>query len=297
MRILGMDPSLTNYGWSLVEYKDGSLVQLIDRGRIRTAPGQFPDMVDRYTHMREQVRELLQRTKPDACGIESTVFSTRAYFTEGLFALFIMSLEAIKAESKDLVLFAPLQVKSYAKTLIDRPSWWKMEKADMVEVSKALSEGLDLSKDVKGRPRKWDHNEADAFIISLYAARFWSVVYGHIPPSAMTEHEHKVFLGGRTKKAIDRSKGILFQEHARHYRWGKDIEHRGLPTADTIAEEAKTAAKSTPSAKTKASKASKASKVSNHGITSEEDLKQQIQEGLHDLEAFLAVGAGTRDPE
>lgn len=292
MRILGLDPSLTNYGWSLVEYEEGSLVQLIDRGRIRTAPGQFPDMVDRYTYMRSQVQELLQRTNPQACGIESTVFSTRAYFTEGLFALFIMSLEAIKSESKDLVLFAPLQVKSYAKTLIDRPSWWKMEKADMIEVSKTISDGLDISKDAKGRPRKWDHNEADAFIIASFAARFWSLVYGHIKPAEMSDHEHKLFLGGRTRKTIDRSKGILFQEHARHYRWGKTTIDIERPSTENIVEEARSAHSQISQTKTR-----KKTKDSNHA-TSEENHSKQIKERIYvDFESFLALGTGTGDPQ
>ena len=145
-----MDPSLTNFGWAIhnTNAPVGDASRCLGRGRFRT-PAKM-EFIDRYVHMRESLRALINEHQPDKVGLEFPVFGN--LWSEGMYGLFLFTIEALKKEKCDVVFWSPLQVKAHARDTIDRPKGWKMDKVDMCEAAKVDAAG--------GR---WNHNEADAY--------------------------------------------------------------------------------------------------------------------------------------
>lgn len=215
MLVLGLDPSLRNYGWALHESDQVGLSRCVERGRFQTQAKQFPDPVSRYLFLREEVQSLVLRCGTRRVGLEDPIFGEQQ--SPAMYALFITSLEALKQTQCDVVFFSPPQVKVLAREILGRPKSWKMEKTEMVEAAR---------KDTGGRGA-WDHNEADAYLIGRAAARFWSLLDETIQESALTIEEHRTFLeihnfvrgafAGSSEK-----KGIAHREHERFFRWSQN---------------------------------------------------------------------------
>jgi Holliday junction resolvasome RuvABC endonuclease subunit len=213
MRILGLDPSLTNYGWALYDTQAAGKLRCPDRGRFRTKARQFCDEVDRYIYMRENLRAKIAELNPDAMGIEHPVFGED--YSEGMFGLFLFSMEAIKTSKKNLVLFAPPQVKKSAKDVLERPDKWKMGKSDMVDAASEHAGG-----------GKWDHNEADAYHVARLAGCFWEFYSGNLKTENLSTYETKLFTEIKTITKGKRAgqtqiKGILHRESDRFFLWSK----------------------------------------------------------------------------
>lgn len=213
MRVLGLDPSLTAFGWALHDSLAKGADRCVRRGRFATKASMT--FVDRYVFMRESLRQLLQDTNPDRVGIESPVFND--LFSEGMYGLFLYSNEALRLERKDVVFFSPGQGKAHARESLKRPDKWKMLKADMVAAARADTGG-----------GTWNHNEADAYLIARLAARFWGFYEGTISEGELTPVERKQFLlihtfqrGQRAGQTI--KKGLLFREEDRFFRWSQSV--------------------------------------------------------------------------
>lgn len=212
MRILGLDPSLTNYGWALHDTEAEGVARCLERGRFRTKPREFPDEISRYLSLRASLDALIERLEPDAMGIEHPVFNDT--YSEGMYGLFLFSLESIRGHSQDLVFFAPPQVKSFAKEILGRPKGWKMGKGDMV----------DAAKEDTGGKGKWDHNEADAYHVARAAGRFWELYAGLITENDLSFVEERTFTRIHTyvrgkKAGKTEMKGILHREAERFFLW------------------------------------------------------------------------------
>ena len=213
MRVLGLDPSLTNFGWAI--HNDGveGSARCEARGRFQTSSKAL--FVDRYVDLRERLFSLVQDTSPDAVGIEYPVFGD--LWSEGMYGLFLYSCEALKAARQDVVFFSPGQIKSVSADMLTRPKGWRMQKADMCEAAKSDSGG-------KGR---WNHNEADAYLCARHAARFWRVQKGLLSVEDLTDKERRQFnrihtftrgkKAGRTVKS-----GILHRADERYFLWSED---------------------------------------------------------------------------
>ncbi len=124
MIILGFDPSLTQFGWAVHDTSAVGLARCPERGRFKT--GNETLFIDRYTSLRDQVRELVCRIKPDKLGIESPVFGE--LYSEGMYGLFLYVCEAMRLERQDFVLFSPMQTKAHARICLGRAPDWKMMK-------------------------------------------------------------------------------------------------------------------------------------------------------------------------
>lgn len=212
MHVLGFDPSLTNFGWALINTDEpiGSPSRCLERGRFQTSSKTL--FVDRYTDLRQKIRDLIQRMEVRRLGLEYPVF--KSLYSEGMYGLYLYTCEALKAERCDVVFFSPGQAKAQAKALLGRPKDWKMMKPDMVEAAK---------KDT-GTSRVWNHNEADAYWIARTAARFWQYLDGDITRKDLSPLELKQFSevhtytkGVRAGEIVQR--GILYREDERFFRW------------------------------------------------------------------------------
>lgn len=220
MRVLGLDPSLTNFGWALHDTDAEGAALCIERGRFQTSARTL--FVARYMDLRESVRELIQRLQPDAVSSESSVFGEM--YSEGMYGLFLYVCEACYLEGVDLCLFTPPQLKAHARQSLNRPRvngrLWKMHKGDMAEAAR---------EHCGGRGRVWDNNEADAYWASVAGGRFWNLLNGVITEEDLNPVEAKQFARihkfQRGKKAGETVKsGLLYKENERFWQWSKETD-------------------------------------------------------------------------
>lgn len=213
MLVLGLDPSLTNYGWALHDTTApvGDASRCPGRGRFRT-PSKM-EFIERYLYMRASLCALIQEHQPDRVGIEFPIFND--LWSEGMYGLFLYSCEALKSQACDVVFWSPMQVKAHARDSIDRPPKWKMDKADMVEAARTDTGG--------GR---WNHNEADAYLVGKLASRFWLFHEKSIAEGGLTPLENRYFT--EVKKYIRGKKagrevrrGIIHRENDRFFIWSR----------------------------------------------------------------------------
>ncbi len=216
MRVLGFDPSLTNFGWSLHDTSGEGISRSLERGRFQTSSKML--FVDRYIEMRASVISLIKRLDVVRVGVEYPVFNN--LWSEGMYGLFLYTCEALKSVGADVVFFSPGQLKAHAHRFLERPKGWKMNKPDMVEAARTDTGG-------KGR---WNHNEADAYWAARAAGRFWLFHDGVIEVGDLTPLEKKQFTeihtfvrGKKAGKTVER--GILYREDERFFRWSQEDDN------------------------------------------------------------------------
>ena len=219
MIVLGLDPSLTAYGWALHDTCATGASRCVARGRYSSPASEV--FVDRYVFARESLRALLKSHKPDRVGIESPPFGES--FSEGMYGLFLYSNEALKSEGMDVVYLSAGQVKAHARESLGRPDKWKMMKPDMVAAAKADTASNSTAKRGVG---SWDHNEADAYLVGRLAGRFWEYHVGNVPKAALTPVETRQFAYTHTfsrgKKAGKTVRsGLQFREQDRFFCWSQ----------------------------------------------------------------------------
>lgn len=218
MKVLGFDPSLTNFGWAIHDPGASGQSRCPGRGRFQTSTKEL--FIERYTEMRESVIGLVSETGLTRVGLEFPIFND--IWSEGMYGLFLYACEALREAHCDVVFFSPGQIKAHARTFIERPKGWKMDKPDMIEAAKADTGG-------KGR---WNHNEADAYGVAKAAARFWSLYDNVIKLEDLTPLERKQFteihqfVKGK-RKGQTKVKGILFREDERFFCWSKEAKRGG----------------------------------------------------------------------
>jgi len=211
MKVIGLDPSLTNFGWALhdTEVPVGNKARCIDRGRFHTS--SKTEFLERYMTLRAEILKLVTDLGVKRVGVEFPIFND--LFSEGMYGLFLFTCEALKIAKVDVVFFANNQTKALVRRLLDRPKGWKMCKLDMIEMAKVDAGG--------GR---WSHDEADAYWVARLAARFWELHDGVITEDDLSLLERQQFTRIHTFKRGKRQgqtvkKGILYREDERFFRW------------------------------------------------------------------------------
>lgn len=217
MICLGLDPSMTGFGWCIHDSSAVGAKRILARGRFATSPREV--FVKRYKDLRLGVSNLLSsHSEIEAVGVESPAFGE--LWSEGMYALFVMTNEAIYDARKDVVYFDPVTVKLLVKQ-DPKSRKGKMFKGDMVESAK-------LDSGVTGR---FNHNEADAYHVARFAARFWELDRGLISEEDLTPSERHVFLRTHTytrgKKAGRTERlGTMFREGDRFFRFSQLKEEK-----------------------------------------------------------------------
>jgi Holliday junction resolvasome RuvABC endonuclease subunit len=212
MITLGLDPSLTGFGWCVHDSTATGPARVVARGRFSTSSKAI--FVQRYIELRESVGAVLDaHPAVAAVGVESPPFGEQ--YSEGLYGLFVMVNEAIYVRRKDVVYFDPGTLKMLTKgDPAVRPG--KMFKTDMVEAAK-------VDTGIKG---SFNHNEADAYHIARFAARFFDFVRGQLSEAALTPSEHRAFarvhtfVRGKRKGETVRA-GAAFKEGQRFFRFSE----------------------------------------------------------------------------
>lgn len=213
MLVLGLDPSLTGFGWALHDSEAEGKDRCPQRGRWSTKAKDL--FVGRYIHMRESVAALVRDTGVYVLGVESPVYGE--LYSEGMYGLYLFVSEALYQEGCDVVYFSPPQTKAHARLFLGRPTKpvkWKMGKPDMIEAAK---------KDTGGGGR-WSSDEADAYWAARSGARFWQFYEGHLSEDDLTPDElhqftaiHTFTKGSKAGKTV--KTGLLHREDERFFRW------------------------------------------------------------------------------
>lgn len=200
---------MTGFGWCVHRSDIAGSKRVVAKGTFRTPAKRV--FVWRYMFMRSAVSQLLDHfPQVQAVGVESPPFGE--LWSEGLYGLFLFTNEALFTHRMDVVYFDPTRVKLLAK-MDPTVRKGKMDKRDMVEAAKADT-GV----------KRWNHNEADAFIIARSAARFWDFVDGRLTEDELTPSEQLVFVKTRTITRGPRAgrtikSGLIFKEDDRYFRF------------------------------------------------------------------------------
>lgn len=209
MLVLGLDPSLRGFGWCIHDSLASGQERVVDKGRWSTSSKNV--WVARYVELRENIKSLLDCFPLiEAVGVESPPFGEQ--WSEGLYALFVMVNEAVWSRRKDVVHFDPSTVKMLAKQ-DPKQRRGKMFKSDMIAAAK-------LDTDI-GR---WNADEADAYHIARFAARFWSLLRSEITVDDLTPSEYQAFARVHTfvrGKRVGQTvyTGAVFKEGQRFFRF------------------------------------------------------------------------------
>lgn len=209
MLSIGLDPSMTGFGWCVHDGSAEGKARVIDKGRFSSTSRDV--FIERYIGLRACIEDLLDDWPEVRCiGIESPPFGE--LWSEGLYGLFLYVNEAIWSRRRDVVYFDALTVKLLTK---EDPEvrHGKMFKADMVALAKADT-GI----------AKWSNDEADAYHVARFAARFFQFLEGQIEEDVLLPSEKHVFNRERTfakgqYAGETHQLGTVFRENDRFFRF------------------------------------------------------------------------------
>lgn len=211
MRVLGLDPSLTGFGWCVHDDAAQGPDRVVARGRFCSDAKSI--FVHRYMGMRQAVADLLTRF-PDVrrVGVESPPFG--ALFSEGLYGLFLYVNEALCQGERDVVFFDPSTVKMLTRG--ESGIRGKMTKVHMVAAARADT----------GIKSAFNHNEADAYHVARFSARFWSFVDQIVPYDDLSSAEKQAFGWARIiqhgpRQGVLIVGGAVYKENSRYFRFSQ----------------------------------------------------------------------------
>jgi hypothetical protein len=210
MIALGFDPSITGYGWCIHDSEAEGVNRIVAKGLLTSSAKTV--FVKRFMDFRDRLTELLTTHPEIECvGIESPVYGEQ--WSPGAYALFVYTNEVVYTLRKDVVYFDPGTVKMLAK-IDPRVRKGKMFKTDMVEAARN-------DTGFKGR---FNHNEADAYHVARFAARFFLRLDEKITDDDLTPSEYRAFSRVHTLKKGERAGetvycGAIFKERSRFFRF------------------------------------------------------------------------------
>lgn len=212
MRVLGLDPSLRAYGWAIHDSIAEGRKRRVASGHDGTPATTVP--VVRFMQFRSLVASLLEKHDPEGVGMESPAYAAGP-FQRIHFGLMMFALEAVFERRKDCVLFDPATLKLLAREDSEKRKG-PMGKLDMQR--RVQVDTLD--------PSVIDNNEADAYLVALYAARFFDLQSGALSPEDLTPSERSVFV--TRKKRTKTMRGFVvkriahvFRENSRYFSFSK----------------------------------------------------------------------------
>lgn len=210
MRVLGVDPSLTNFGYVVLEDS-----KILEKGRFQTSPEDGLN-VQRYVLQANRLAELARKYDIKYLATESPIFDM--FSTEILYGLQSFLHCAYWSLGLKVLNLTPPQIKSYA---CPHMSANKVLKSDMVKAARAelgMRENERLSNDV-----------ADAYFVSRIGLRWWQFYEKELPEKELTEKEKHMFTGQHTftrgkKKGQTEKKGFIFRKNELYYLYDELVK-------------------------------------------------------------------------
>jgi hypothetical protein len=218
MITLGLDPSLTGFGWCVHNSSVVGPARILARGHWATPTHNA--FVTRYMDSRDNLLALCDRFPiVEAVAVESPPFGE--LWSEGLYGLFLYVNEALYIKRKNVVYFDPKTLKSLVK-MDPKVVKGTMDKGEMVRFAMA---DANLTKPI-------NHNEADAYHLARFAARFWEYHDGVLTDDDLTPAELHTFARTHTyqrgaKAGTTTRRGVVFRENDRFFRYSLLGDHDG----------------------------------------------------------------------
>lgn len=215
MRILGIDPSLTNLGYVVLE-GDTENRQILEKGKLQTVPtdGLY---IQRYVKQCNGISELVKKYNIKHVASEAPYMMD--HNTEVLFGLQSFLHFTYWIHKLNVVIFPPTQIKGYALPEF-KGSGEKIFKEDMVKAAR---------KDLNMRENERLANDvADAYWVSKLGLRFWLYYSKVLPEQLLTEDERRIFTKTHTytrgkKKGFTERTGIIYRKNEMFYIYGEMI--------------------------------------------------------------------------
>ncbi len=216
MIALGVDQSMTNFGWSIVNTQATARRRIVARGTFHTESDDF--FLDRYDYLERSLRELLaKRPKVQYVGFESPIFG--ASYSEGAYALYVIAMRVLRDARRDVVLIEQGQLKALAR---GHMGGMAMDKRDIVAWVKRL---VARPNEIHVKLRINEH-EADATVAAWHGARFFELMAEKLGISDLSDAERHVFLREHTftkgpRKGMTIRKGVAYREDDRYFLFSK----------------------------------------------------------------------------
>lgn len=216
MYILGLDPSLTGFGWCLIDTNQSGREMVISYGVLSSLASTF--LPKRYRDLTGELDQVIREEcikhaiKIDFVGIEHPPYS--ASYSMGLYALYVYTVGVIMDHRLSFVYFLPTQIKAFARGILGDTG--TMFKSDMKDAMVAC-----LGGEWKGR---LNNNVADAFLVAFHAGRFKSLLDGHLREEDLTRQEAQAFtkVEHKKRKGTTEEKGLIFKKDERYFLLNED---------------------------------------------------------------------------
>jgi len=217
MKILGLDPSFSNFGWCILQDTNDLFGDLtIDKGRFRWKEKKDDkeyDFVDQYIILQEKLTNLINSVNPDYIGIEMPTYGTS--YSEGMYALWIQNMKIIKNLRKNVLTVGNTETKARVFDCLKLP---KKRKVDKAEIKLAAKKHTGI--------QKWTGDEADAYWIAYITMRFWKLYTKEISEDQLEKIDveqlscFSLFVKG-PKKGTPKNIGLIHRPKDRFFLWSE----------------------------------------------------------------------------
>jgi Holliday junction resolvasome RuvABC endonuclease subunit len=227
MITLGIDQSYTGTGWSIYDSSLDATDKCVEYGTIKTSSRTVQHR--RIRQIRSELQVVLDKYPEANVGVEHPIFGASA--SSELYGLYLGVLDLCDKNNRDTCVFAVSTVKSYAKELANTSRGhevfgrgWKMQKKEMVE-SALLHRGWRGGSD-KASYGRMNDNEADAYIISALANKWWFFyedVEGIMPKLSPVEQRSFYKVTEKRNGKVEKS-GLYFSKGAKalFHKWSNN---------------------------------------------------------------------------
>lgn len=212
MPIAGFDPSLTHFGWVILDEQKSGQKSLLDFGTFKTTTSDGL-LVQRLVYQREQARRLLIDKKIPFVSMEAPYWQD--YSTEILFALNQYLHEVFLDLSIFVMYIQPLTLKKMAIPNMKVPD---ITKHHMVHAAKT-----ELNKHGK----KFSEHLSDAYFAGKIGTRFYKwYIQRQLTDNDLTKEEFQLFAGKHTykrgiKKGLTDYNGIIYRINDQFFDYSK----------------------------------------------------------------------------
>jgi len=228
MPIAGFDPSLTHFGWVILDENKEGRESLLDYGVFKTDPRDGL-LIQRIIRQRERVRKLLIEKKVSFVSMEAPYFSD--FNTELLFALNQHVHEVFLDLGIYVIYTQPVSLK---KISVPNMNPQEVTKNHMIHQAKTElgMQGQRLSEHV-----------ADAYFAGKVGRRYfqWNFLK-RLSDMDLGENERDLFCGKHTfvkgvKTGLTEYKGIVYRENDQFFDYSKQNQKRTIHITEEVKNE------------------------------------------------------------
>jgi Holliday junction resolvasome RuvABC endonuclease subunit len=212
MAIAGFDPSLTHFGWVLLDENKEGKDSLLNSGVFQTNSSENL-LIQRLIFQKERVRKLIRDNKISFVSMEAPYFGD--FNTELLFAMNQFIHEVFLDEGVYVIYFPPQSLKKMAIPSMDPKD---VTKNHMIHFAKT---------DLGMHGQKLSEHVADAYFAGKVGSRFykWNFLK-QLKDEDLTEDERNSFCGKRTfkkgvRKGLTEYTGIIYRENDQFFDYSK----------------------------------------------------------------------------